>query len=389
MQRSLLLLLALTFATAEARAEVWWLERKDFVHTKYVRIIGARDDRVFLSNNRDRLRISEAEARQISALNGYIDCPGSKFENGSATSAGIILGGRILMTAAHAIFDGQGRRLEPLGECVFRPKNNVSRKIRLMFDEGLYRLGSEQLSTSDDWLLVMLEEPVVDAEPFLITTDVVKAEPLLLFIALQYDLLAQKFHDEIIVSPCRVENSFGVRRVDGFLSDCDVFGGASGSLATVRRQGRLAVAGITIGGGPKGNYSRYDAGDGAYTVHIALGAHHIDMATSLLAADAQGAAFLAADLARTLSALSDDDRAAALAAEQRVLEAELPAGGGEFWAGGHSGVRGSVYTVYDPVGTNENCRTLRHRITLAGGVYKVAQARVCRAADGKWLASAQ
>ncbi len=227
-----------------------------------VSIIGKEDGRVAMKElaEGDNPKITKAELAQIRKSTGYVYCPATK----SACSGALVGTDQTIVTAAHCFIDGQGRRREQLEGCFFQNLEKKWQKVELDFSPGSYKFYSliPAEDPSNDLAIVRIKRKIKGAKPFPVSDRrMLPGTEMINSSIIQVNMVRKVDSTEPVGQVCTNMYTFLPDNDSGtvYFTDCDAGGGGSGSLALVRRNGRLeAVGTIVSGSGDDQNYKEYN-----------------------------------------------------------------------------------------------------------------------------------
>jgi len=210
-------------------------------------IIDGTDDRGSLVTLGPALGLSAAEIGRIRRASGYVGCLSPSPSLGS----GALVGDRLVLTAAHILFEPSGQRRS---KCFFRSQAPEPATVDLLFDAASARFGAKKpkAGTNADFAVVGLAAPVAGAEPFALAAGPLAAGEALIVITAHPAGMAKEVDKAVPVAQgCTVRRVVAAAAGAALIkTDCDATGSSSGGLNLVRAGGRLVLAGITITTGP-------------------------------------------------------------------------------------------------------------------------------------------
>jgi hypothetical protein len=208
-----------------------------------------------------KLGLSPGEIAQARRATGFIFCPGPDYDENKivTASAALVVTGDQIVTNAHVFADviaKQGRT--GLDYCVFRNQQGdanfqqvpIAPASLLMTDAGPISAPDHE---SRDFALVRLKWPVAGARPFGIAPgrwSVAAGETILSIAAMHVGMRRPVPLTQPVVEDCTVLSVYAATAngASHYHTDCDVGGGASGSLNLVRDdEGQLVIIGIFSG----------------------------------------------------------------------------------------------------------------------------------------------
>lgn len=214
-----------------------------------VNIIDGTDDRDSLLVIGPSLGLSPDEIAQIRKVSGYVGC---FLPTPSVGSGALFLSNRQILTAAHIFFTPSGERRS---SCFFKAQAVESLKIDLLTGPGEAVFGAEppKPGSNNDFAIVTLAEPIADATPFPVETEVpvARGDELIVITAHPAGMERQVDHAVPVAQGCTVRRvPISSEATSFYRTDCDATGSSSGGMHLARVGGRLVFRGITITAGP-------------------------------------------------------------------------------------------------------------------------------------------
>lgn len=212
-------------------------------------VIDGADDRDSLLRLGPALGLSAGEIARIRAASGYVGC----LSPSPSVGSGALVAERIVLTAAHILFEPSGRRRS---KCFFRSQAPDPVTVDLVVDEASVRFGATKpkAGSAADYAAVRLAAPVAGAEPFALAAGLPAAGEALVVVTAHPAGMAKEVDKAVpVVQRCavrRVAAASGAGAAPLLKTDCDATGSSSGGLNLVRAGGRLVLAGITVTTGP-------------------------------------------------------------------------------------------------------------------------------------------
>jgi hypothetical protein len=226
-----------------------------------VNIINGTDERDSLLRIGPELGLSPVEVARIRKVSGYVGCLSP---SPSVGAGALFLTNDQVLTAAHIFFEPSGRKR---WKCFFRAQEKGAPRIDLLVEAGAARFGASKPKpgSNDDFAVVRLAEPIFDAVPFPVDTEIPVAagDALIVITAHPADMDRDVPLDVPVAQPCRVRRvPISTAATSFYLTDCDASGSSSGGMHLSRVNGRLVHRGITISTGawrdPKLRAAPYD-----------------------------------------------------------------------------------------------------------------------------------
>lgn len=233
---------------------------------------GNVDGRGSITERASMLGLSEDEVSRIRASTGYVICPASKAGNPMAMSAVVVGSNMQIATASHAFIDFDGVNRDPLAECYFRTQEPEPTLVPLDFAQNRYINGAiagepRENFYPEEWAVVALQRPVIDAIPFLLGNGILDGTRIIAVSAHQKSSEREFPVGEPVVQACRKR----AQRGNTLYVDCDVTQLASGGpILSLNEAGELVFQGLVVSGGNStmdGTY--FSLSSGSYNAAIA------------------------------------------------------------------------------------------------------------------------
>ena len=253
-------------------------------HPTPANIIDGADDRGSLLTLGPSLGLSADEITRIRKVSGHVGC----FEPRPQVASGaLFLSGDLVLTAAHTFFAPDGK---PAGKCFFRPQTPGSDWMPLKTDAANARFGARppKAGSNNDWALVRLATPIVDAMPFPPADVPPRAGDTLIVVTAHPAGMESMDPNVPVVQGCAVRRvPVSSAATSFYRSDCDATGASSGGMHLSRVDGQLMFRGITISTGPWRDASLagapYDEKAGSVTTALGTDAAILAAARALAA----------------------------------------------------------------------------------------------------------
>jgi hypothetical protein len=226
-----------------------------------VNVIDGADERDSILTIGPSLGLSPAEIARIRKVSGYVGCLSP---SPSVGAGALFLTNDQVLTAAHIFFEPSGRKR---WKCFFRAQEPDAPRIDLLVESGAARFGAAKPNpgSNDDFAVVRLAEPILEAIPFPVDLEapVAAGDALIVITAHPAGMEREVPLDVPVAQPCTVRRvPISTGATSFYRTDCDASGSSSGGMHLSRVNGRLVFRGITISTGawrdPKLHGAPYD-----------------------------------------------------------------------------------------------------------------------------------
>lgn len=212
-------------------------------------IIDGKDDRGSLVELGPGLGLSRGEIDRIRKVSGYVGCLSPSPSLGSG--ALYLTNGQVL-TAGHIFFEPSGRKRS---KCFFKNQDRAPVMIDLRLNDDNARFGAvpPKPGSNNDYAIVRLEAPILDAEPFPVEENVSarSGDDLIVVTAHPAGMDVELDRAIPVVQGCKIRRvPISSAATNFYRSDCDATGSSSGGMHLSRVGGELVFRGITITTGP-------------------------------------------------------------------------------------------------------------------------------------------
>jgi hypothetical protein len=251
-----------------------------------VNIIDGADERDSLLTIGPSLGLSPTEIARIRKVSGHVGC---FLPSPSVGTGALFLTNRQIITAGHILFDSDG---QPRSKCFFRNQDPEPLTIDLVLGSENTRFGATppKAGSNQDYAIVRLAEPVLDAKPFPVaeTQPIAKGDALIVITAHPAGMEREVDPGVPVAQGCTVRRvPISTAATSFYRTDCDATGSSSGGMHLSRVDGELVFRGITITTGPWRDESfrgaPYDERGGSVTTALGTDEEIFEAGTSLAA----------------------------------------------------------------------------------------------------------